>query len=73
MNHTTLLMKMPDSLGDLEDDMTCQVLGKVSELNDLVEQFATFQNCDVSVNSTRPRMNKPAACGMSDSRSRIKK
>jgi hypothetical protein len=44
MDHATLLVQVPDTLGDLADDMASERFGKVCELDNLVEQFATLHD-----------------------------
>jgi len=42
MNDTSFLMKIPDSVSDLEDDMSGKLFGEVGEFDDLVEKFSSF-------------------------------
>jgi hypothetical protein len=44
MDHTALLVEVPNALGNLEDDVSGQLLRKVGEFDNLVEEFATFQD-----------------------------
>ena len=37
MDDTALFVEISDAVGNLEDDVSSEVLAKVSELNDLVE------------------------------------
>ena len=46
MNHTTLLMEIPNAVGHLKYDMTGQVFTEIGELDDLVEQLASFHHCN---------------------------
>jgi hypothetical protein len=42
MDDTTLLVQIPDAVCDLEDDMSREILAKVCQLDNLMEQFATL-------------------------------
>jgi hypothetical protein len=42
VNDSLLLVQVADSLGDLSDDVTGQLLGKVGELDDLVEELSSL-------------------------------
>jgi len=44
VNDTPLLVEIPDSLGDLEDDVPGKCLGEVGEFDDLVEKFSALIN-----------------------------
>lgn len=43
MNHSSLFMKIPDTVGDLQDDMSTERLAEVGELDDLVEKLSSLQ------------------------------
>jgi hypothetical protein len=44
MNDTTLLVQIPNAVCDLEDDVSCEILAKVCQLDNLMEQFTTLAN-----------------------------
>lgn len=47
MDYSSLLVQVADSLGDLHDDMTRQVLGEVGEVDNLVEQLSSLHQPEV--------------------------
>lgn len=54
VNHTSLLVQITDTLGDLDNDMSRESLGKVCELDDLVEKLAALHHC-VVISSDSPQ------------------
>lgn len=45
MNDPTLLVEVPDSVSHLKDDMSCQVLAEVCQLDNLMEKLPAFADC----------------------------
>jgi hypothetical protein len=45
MHDASLFVEVPNSLRHLEYDVTRQILAKVRELYDLMEQLASFHDC----------------------------
>ena len=45
MNHAALLVQVSDTLGDLENDMPCEIFAEVSKFDDLMEQFPSLHDC----------------------------
>ena len=48
MNNDPLFMQIANAVSDLEDDVTREVLAKVCELDDLVEELAALQDWSTS-------------------------
>lgn len=66
VNDSLLLVKIADTLGDLSDDVPRELLGEVSELDDLVEELSAFHKSAGEAVSADP----DEACAVAYSRVR---
>lgn len=45
MYNTTFLVKIANTLCNLENHMSCEILTEIRQLDDLVEQFTALHDC----------------------------